>query len=161
LNVSAINGNNILSEPEIVAENFLSAKNIGGTTYKIGLCTSTPAFEGDDLIKIPFNHNGSVTFDLVVNTELKSVTVDLATGLIELGMGSINIYPNPVSDMLHIEGLQKETIGRIYNANGQMIWSNIIGIDNGEINVSILPAGLYILKMTIDEEVLVKRFTKK
>jgi uncharacterized protein (TIGR02145 family) len=161
LNVSTVNENNILGEPVIVAENFLSAKNIFGTTYKIGLCTSTPAFEGDELIRIPFNANGQVTFDMVVNTVVKSVTVDLATGVIGVDFEGISIYPNPVSDMLHIEGLQKETIGSIYNANGQMIFSSEVGAGYGKIDVSALPSGLYLLKMTIDEELLVKRFTKE
>jgi len=161
LNVSTVNDNSILGSPDIVAENFLSAKNIEGTTYKIGLCTSTPALEGDDLIKIPFNSNGSVTFDLVVNTVEKSITVDLATGLVDMGIGGINIYPNPASDMLHIIGLQKETVGRIYNTSGQMIFSSEIEAEIGEVNVSGLPSGLYILKMNIGDEILVKRFTKK
>ena len=161
LNVSTINENNTLGTPEIVAENFLSAMNIKGTTYKVGLCTSTPAFEGDVLMKIPFNVNGSITFDLVVNAFEKSLSVDLATGISELQNDGINIYPNPVREMLHIEGLQKETIGQIYKANGQMYRSHLIGIADNEINVSELPSGLYILKMSIDDVVVVKRFTKE
>ena len=76
-------------------------------------------------------------------------------------MGSINIYPNPVSDMLHIEVLHKETTGRIYNANGQMVKSNRMVDENDEINVSELPAGLYILKLNVGDEVMVKRFMKE
>ena len=161
LNVSAVNENNLLGEPVIVAKNFLSAKNISGTTYKIGLCTSVPATEGDELIKIPFNDNGQVTFDLMVNTIEKSVTVDLATGMVGFDIESISIYPNPTREMLYVEGLQKQTICKVYNANGQMILSKIIEPHNSEISVSMLPTGLYLLRLSTDEGVVVKRFMKK
>lgn len=161
LNVSAVNENQILSAPVIVAENFLSAKNIEGTTYKVGLCTSTPASESDVLMKIPFNENGSVTFDMVINAVEKSVTIDLATGVADFGLKGINIYPNPASDLLYIEGLQKETLGRIYNANGQLVLIGEVEAETGKLSVSGLPSGMYILKLMNNDEMVVKRFTKE
>lgn len=161
LNLSTSNENNILEDPVIVAENFLSAKNIDGTTYNIGICTATAANEGEALIKIPFNTRGQFIFDLVVNGVEKSVRVDLATGLGGFDSESISVYPNPVTSMLCIEGLHKRTTARIYNINGQLMLTDDIYPQKGTINVTKLPAGLYIMKMKVAENEIVKRFSKE
>jgi hypothetical protein len=74
---------------------------------------------------------------------------------------NIKIYPNPTNHALHIEGLQKHTKGSIYNGNGRIINTSTISDNNAEINVSELPAGLYILKLDVDDRVVVKKFVKE
>lgn len=39
--------------------------------------------------------------------------------------------------------------------------SSVIGVENDEINVSGLPSGLYILKLNVGDDIVVKRFAKK
>jgi CubicO group peptidase (beta-lactamase class C family) len=61
-----------------------------------------------------------------------------------LADGSITIYPNPVNDVLHIEGSGPYTVA-IYNTTGQqLILAN--GVNNTD--VSKLPNGLYMAQVT-------------
>ena len=163
LNISAVNTDQILGTPEILADDFLSATNISGTTYNIGLCKINPSEGGTEILKIPYKKSGYITLNMNVNadTDVRNLYLTFLTGIDEDWNEGIIIYPIPASDMLHIEGLKKEAIGQIYNVNGQVVQSSRIGIGNDEINVSELPAGLYILKVMSEDEVFVKRFTKE
>ena len=58
---------------------------------------------------------------------------------------SIEVYPNPVSDVLYMKNLQGETVEySIFNVLGQMVTS---GYSNGSIFVAGLEKGLYFLQI--------------
>ena len=56
-----------------------------------------------------------------------------------------SVYPNPVSEILHIAHLQTVAKAIVYNINGQQIKTKNISSINKEINVSQLQNGLYFL----------------
>ena len=57
---------------------------------------------------------------------------------------AVPVYPNPASEMVHIEGLEPTEV-QVYNALGQMVKT----IKNSnEINVSGLADGVYLLRIT-------------
>ena len=56
----------------------------------------------------------------------------------------VSIYPNPASDIVHIDGVEATEI-RVYNVNGQLL-KTVNG--SNEIMVSDLPAGTYLLRIT-------------
>lgn len=60
---------------------------------------------------------------------------------------NFKIYPNPVSDIIHIIGndLSKDDI-KIYNLLGQD-FTNLTSYGNGKLNVSELPKGYYVLRI--------------
>ena len=72
----------------------------------------------------------------------------------------IQIYPNPVKDILYFEF--NETIVQpvitILNIQGAEI--SEIQIQNNTLNLSELPPGMYIFKMEVDGEVVCKQFVK-
>ena len=157
LNLSTTNENGILGTPEILAENFMSAFNISGTTYNIGLCTANSPEDGTAIMKIPFNFNRSVTFDMNINTEEKIATVDLVvTGLDEHGNVDISIYPNPAKEYVNIGGLTSPTVIKMYNSDGKLLFTSMLTNPEVEINVSIFPVGLYIIKLETYKEINVK-----
>ena len=127
----------------------------------MGLCTANSPENGTAIMKIPYTKSGSVTFNMIVNTTECSVTVDLATGLIEVGNSIIDIYPNPVGDILNVKGLKSESMVKIYSANGQLMLTKTLRSELEEINVSELPSGMYILKLNTENEIMVKRFIKE
>jgi hypothetical protein len=102
LNISAVNENDILSIPIALGKNYLSAKNIHESTYNVGLCTANPLDDGSVLMKIPFSGTGSITFEALVNTQEKHLTVDLVTGIIDSYEESISVYPNPAKDFINL-----------------------------------------------------------
>ncbi|MCB0662758.1 MAG: T9SS type A sorting domain-containing protein [Saprospiraceae bacterium] len=69
----------------------------------------------------------------------------------------LTIFPNPVKDVLHLEGpLNGEVF--IYNLEGKLFLQNQLNADN--IEVGDLPEGAYILKIETKDKVLVSKFTK-
>ena len=85
-----------------------------------------------------------------VNVTATPLSVD------ENEVNNLAIYPNPANDNIRINGLDKDTEVSIYNAMGVMVKTVVIN-GNDEINVSELPAGLYIARF--GERTL--RFTKE
>jgi hypothetical protein len=67
-----------------------------------------------------------------------------------------SVYPNPVNDLLHIEGGSKLTKSaiRIMDALGKTVYSNRSFNGMEKINVKELPAGLYRVIISADEKAL-------
>lgn len=123
---------------------------VTGTTITLdgseGTVTLTVSQVGD------VNHNSaaaSQSFEVVVILALNDGLSD-----------GINIYPNPVSEVLKIETEQSinGTI-RLYNIRGiEVLNSNFNSLQN-QINVTSLPKGLYILTIQDEDSAMVKRQT--
>jgi len=158
LNVSVDNDFQILEEPIILSDNFMTAFNINDTDYKFGLCTAHPPADGEEILKIPFNRNGAININMIVNDVQKSMALNLTTGIGQSGINEISIYPNPVRDKLNVSGLSSETVARIYSINGQLMLTRNLTNTLEEINVSDLSDGLYIIKLETDKETIVKQF---
>jgi len=76
-------------------------------------------------------------------------TLDLTTMGIsepEFAGSSIAVYPNPATDIVHIASKEKTKSVEIYSMTGQKVMNS----NSGEINVSRLNKGIYIIKTTLD-----------
>jgi len=71
----------------------------------------------------------------------------------------INIYPNPVNDVLFFENKIENIRVQIFNSFGQKIKSELTS--SNKINVSHLPKGIYVLRVQIGKEVIIKKFIKE
>ncbi len=67
---------------------------------------------------------------------------------------NINLYPNPVTDMLYVEGESDIKSVVIYNLAGQMI---TLRNSQNQINVSNLSKGIYAVKITLADGSIVNR----
>lgn len=76
-----------------------------------------------------------ITFESSTTTGLDDVQPNVSV---------ISFYPNPARDILHITGVEKETLVRMFNISGHLMISEL-GIN--EINVQSLPLGTYILQV--------------
>lgn len=113
----------------------------------------TPLASGTSNIVISFNSNGkTVEKTLVVN----ATTSSLATA--EVKKLEFSIYPNPVTDFLTIKTQEKVLNVSLYDASGKLINTEF---NNGQINVSMLPKGMYILKAVTDKAVYQQKVIKK
>lgn len=70
---------------------------------------------------------------------------------------TITLYPNPATNVLHINTSEAYTQGRIYNSMGQIV--QVVNANSQQVNVSELPAGNYYLQLTIDNKMMSKQFT--
>jgi len=83
------------------------------------------------------------------------------TGIKELTANKqVDIYPNPASEILTIETLQKAIID-ILNMEGECIKTTIIADRKAIIDLDGLSNGVYIIKATTDRGVVVKKFIKE
>jgi len=161
LNINSSNENGILGTPVILNPTYLSATNLGKQIYRIGLCTAVPAIEGDAVLKIPILKSGSVTFQLIENTVESEVTIHLATGIKEAVEEGIEIFPNPVVDKLKIMGLGTSSDIRIYNIHGQELFRTHMKEEAGELDLSELSSGLYLIKVETERETVTRQLIKE
>ena len=76
----------------------------------------------------------------------------------------LRVYPNPSSAHITIklpQNPQKKTSLTIYNLNGQQLITQAISEPQTEIDISHLPAGIYIIKVWNDNDVMVQKVIKK
>lgn len=83
-------------------------------------------------------------------------TTDLSTEL--LSMNNLQLYPNPAKDVVNISN-SADTIENvtITDMNGRVVKNVTLGVNEGQINVSDLSQGVYILNATSNG----KSFTQK
>jgi len=80
--------------------------------------------------------------------------------LVSAEVNEITIYPNPVSSILNIQGFKLATV-HVYSLSGTMMIHETAAYSN-RVDVSLLPDGIYIIKMTdVDGRVAVEKFLKK
>jgi len=69
--------------------------------------------------------------------------------------------PNPADDILNIGGLTGTSEVRIYNSHGQLVLIANPDGQSREIDLSDVPAGIYILKFNTSQESVVGKFIKR
>ena len=75
-------------------------------------------------------------------------------------VAKIEVYPNPVHDLLTIKSEQQITTIRIINATGRIITFD--RLSGNTLDVSSLPNGMYILQLELKDSVMIeKRFVKQ
>jgi PKD repeat protein len=72
-----------------------------------------------------------------------------------------NVYPNPVTHTLNIMLEEKENAEvQLFNTSGQMVVSQLIRDGQESIDVSRIDPGIYILRITADDEVFTQKIIK-
>jgi len=158
LNVNVSENISALGRPQFLNANMLNATNITANNYAIGLATTTAPIENETFMKIPINQNVSVTFDMIINTTVKSVTVSGTTGIVTINDKAVSVYPNPTSSILYISGMQNANI-QLFDLSGKLL-INQQNADN-QINVSNLQNGIYSVKITNESGTVVRKFVKQ
>lgn len=113
----------------------------------------TPIASGTASIVIGFNSNGKTAEKTITVNSLGST---LATA--EVKKLEFSIYPNPVTDLLMIKTPEKIVNISIYDASGKLVNTQF---SNGQINMSMLPKGMYILKAVTDKAMYQQKLIKK
>jgi hypothetical protein len=161
LNVNADNSNNILGPPVLLDSTMIIDFNNLNGNYAIGVATAYSPAENTAFMKIPYSKNGSITFNMIINSESKSVTVDIQTGIVEFSISNITVYPNPAKDNLTVSGIVKPTVANIYSLDGQLLQTIMLYNPTNDISLNNMPNGIYIIKLQSDIEIAVKRFVKQ
>jgi len=99
---------------------------------------------------------GQPYYLFVVNTGDASdvvVTTDTVLGIEEAGIEGFEFYPNPARDAITLNALDNIEQATIYNMLGQVVVDQTIDATTGQLNVSGLAIGSYIMKVTVNGEV--------
>ena len=104
-----------------------------------------------------------------IDFEVNSMTVNLPTGLSPFSIGTVlHLYPNPTTDQVYIKLGIKKAIGltvSIVDQMGRHLSQETHTLGSGEQEISLnlkdLPAGIYLIQMSAEGEVLTRKVIKK
>lgn len=77
---------------------------------------------------------------------IKQGETEIPTGIDNIPIEEIKVYPNPFGDYINIDSSEKILNAEIFDATGNLILR--CKIDNGTIDFREFPSGIYILKIT-------------
>lgn len=144
---------------EFIFENiqlpFDDANNDGYISFKIK--TKSTLNLGNS-----FSNTANIYFDynhpIITNTYTTSVQNVLATSEINNNKSTFSIYPNPVKDVLSIQSKEKIVKAEIYDAAGRVL--KAVSVIDNSINVSELPKGNYLIKLSTKDKTMTQKFIK-
>ncbi|MFP3591600.1 reprolysin-like metallopeptidase [Chryseobacterium sp. SIMBA_038] len=134
----------------------------GGATWTV-LAASVPN-SGTASVLIPASlagKSGHVRVSAIGNVFYAVKQNNVATlGTSEVGnVKTVQIYPNPVDDILNVKNISSKSTYEIYNAPGQLISKGTIG--DGKIVVRDLVKGIYFININENGTDLKTKFVKK
>ncbi len=110
-------------------------------------------FEG--FLQIESNDpNGTVEIDLSGYGDIDTYTNEISSN------ADINIYPNPVQDLLFLENVKGKELA-VYDLMGSLLLSQVSNQKNTTINVSTLKNGTYVLKIQGKKKTIMKKIIVK
>ncbi|NNT72944.1 T9SS type A sorting domain-containing protein [Flavobacterium sp. IMCC34852] len=110
---------------------------------RLALTGQTP---GATLLIRLFGYNGTTgSYSIsAYDASLSGATFDNA---------SFSYYPNPVKNVLNLSYSQAISNVEVYNLLGQKMIANTIGANQGQVDMSNLASGTYIVKVTADNQI--------
>ncbi|MCK4921657.1 MAG: T9SS type A sorting domain-containing protein [Bacteroidales bacterium] len=161
LNINVKTGLSLLGTPEFLQEELLTAVNVNDVVYRIGACTANPPEAGSSLLSIPIVDSGPVEFEVMVNNEDKTLTMDLLTEIESNPEDSWRIYPNPTDEIIHISGMKEPAILEIHNLYGSLVKKSYLGAAANLIDVGNLNGGLYLFRFITGEAETIRKVMVK
>ncbi|WP_312901529.1 DUF5074 domain-containing protein, partial [Chryseobacterium taichungense] len=107
---------------------------------------------GNAEIVLSFNSNGKIvekTLSVTGSTQI--------LGTAETQKISLSIYPNPATDLVNIRTSEKIIDVSLFDMTGRKIE---VSYNNGQVNLSTLPKGIYILRATTEKAVYQQKLIK-
>lgn len=151
----------------IIANNLIRLNN-DGTKDNSFLTEATPndTIASSGVNDIAIQNDGKILvigalFNTIDNTlrsiaRLFGATAPLSNN--EFQIDKLKIYPNPVKDILNVANTKNFSNYEIFNLLGSKIISGTI--TNGQIMVSDLTSGIYIIKIKVDDKIITNKFIK-
>jgi len=161
----------LVTEPEPLSVEITSFTNDDGSTngsisvtvsggtspYRYSIDGGTTTQDSSE-----FTGLENATYTITVEDEngcLIEIT-QVLTSINNLILQNVELFPNPSENYLNIKVLEKGAIFyKIYNTNGNAIINN--SLSNGEnIDISIIPSGIYIIEIRANNKSIKKKFIK-
>ncbi len=119
------------------------------------------ASENDDVVYIDAVVISGITGSNI--SDLKQVTLlqEVNSNEIATVRANIEFYPNPVSDMLHIKNAGDASHISIFSTDGKLLLQMTNEEENPSIDMSVLPKGVFIIKMETSIGFVVHKIVKQ
>lgn len=154
--------NEKISDNSIVTYNSYGIHKKDDTHLAVLLQATGPQSFGDIYLNCPSNLSSAVVA-YYYDPSLAEPLPEDSTGIAEYETGSSNlrIWPNPANNILHIESAN-EPIDHvcILDLNGKTLIRQSLKNVNPIVNITDLPAGIYIVKTICDDRIAVGKFVK-
>ena len=138
----------------------------GGGTYNSGANCTVTATPNSNYSFVNWTENGTpvssnTSYSFIVNDD-RTLTANFVFygSLEEDTTNDITIYPNPVKDIIHIEGIDLAKI-EIVNTMGQLLISQESANSSVELNLRHLTPGIYLVKVYWNGGVVCHRLVKE
>ena len=119
------------------------------------------AYQGQDIYVAIVHYNCTDQFMVNVDDILLVRQYDPTWNVSEDAVTTFHVFPNPTSEFLMVESNVTVNHYEVYNIAGEMLMSKSVGEKRFNLNVSELPVGTYLIKMTSEDLVQTQRFVKK
>lgn len=143
---------------EIVWEAELSAK-LTGDWYDFNV--DLRAYQGQDIYVAIVHFNCYNQFSINVDDVTLHRVFDPTVGVSENASVMCSVYPNPATEVIMVNSGNTVNHYEVYTITGAMVMSKPVDEKSFSVNVSELPTGTYLLKLTSEGMVQTQRFVKK
>jgi hypothetical protein len=131
----------------------------GSTTIAAGAdvtLDANPLTNGYVFLDVGFETQPNSVFLAVVQTPCSLLGISQNEALSEFVL-----YPNPVSNELHLKGHELILKAEIFDINGKLIFTHSEPTNQQTINTSMFSKGLYMLKITTEKGFEIHKFLKE
>jgi len=91
--------------------------------------------------------------------EVDNISVSAADGIIFNSSQDLTVYPNPAQNTLFVNGINGDAQVDIISMDGKVVMNK--QIESNRVDVASLNEGLYIIRVTNNNEVYTTRFVKE
>ncbi len=75
-------------------------------------------------------------------------------------LNSVKIYPVPVKNELFVDNVSENTLLQLFNSNGSLLISKELNSGKNALDVSAIPAGMYIIKLISNQQTITRKIVK-
>jgi len=118
-------------------------------------------YQNEKLVTSDYSYRNPNTDMLELATrEIRSYTIlDGFVGILDNTEETINVFPNPASEILNLPNDINASFVTIYNVSG-LLTKKIVKNSSQQIDVSSLAPGNYVLKVILDDRSVISKFQK-
>lgn len=126
----------------------------GSDTTLITLTATANTSSKQRIDTVIVSTNGVKSVNVIVTQEAGP-----STGIIDLTINNVTLYPNPVTDYLSVSipNPPSQTSITIYNLNGKEVYSSNVTSSITDINMSGYPSGVYLIKIISPDNGIITR----
>lgn len=151
--------------PDITQNNDTLFANVNDATATLQWSLDGTVIGGATDTFLVTTQNGSYSIEVVNSLGCTATDTFQVTNtgiIVQTIEGLVSFYPNPVTDFMSFENrVGKEIAITIYDISGKLMMKSKMNSGTGKIDLSVLPAGVYMVEVKTDSAVSKKRIIKQ